>query len=667
MAGVRASNEEPIQSEISISAQRILALKNLHSPIVQPEIAAGNFELKPVMFDLLETIGLFNGMPSEDPLLHFKNFMEVADSFKIQGVTSNTLKMNLFPFSLTNGAKAWSNTLQPNSIRRWEDMAEKFLMKFFPHTKAILLRNDIATFQQYDGETPYKAWDRFKELLWKCPNHGIPEWVQMETFYNGFNDQTRGVVDASAGGALLARTFTEAYEILERMTLSNYQWPTERMNTPKKAVGMLKHNDVSVLAEHISSLNDTIKSFNLSADVRAHQVHAITNAISCVFCNVPHVYDNCTKNPRSVCFVGSYNMNNPYLNTYNQGWRSNSILLYSQGQQQEFSATTTHSNRISYPSEFMQQQHQSKQQVDTSNTLESMLKNFMAKSDALIQNQTASIKNLETRMGQLAEAINVRQYDTLPSSTEYPRRNEEEHIKAIEIKNGEEHVNAIAILGGEAKVLNQNEGDKAAKEVEIYYQPEKPQIAGTESTATTKLQQGQTVSKTIIPPSPLPQRLQKQQDAMQKEQTLSDLEAKVKLRPMTLLEKMGIRNIRSAKMTLHLPNRSIKASIGIVENMNVKIGKFAHQVDFVMLDIKEDPTISQFLEESFFDTQKVMVDMWKSDLILKMDGDQVHTIEYTEDGITNLDVPQSLRVGSKPKGEKGTDDQKRRTQATAKA
>ncbi|XP_061375337.1 uncharacterized protein LOC133317489 [Gastrolobium bilobum] len=398
---------------------------------------------------MLETIGLFNGMPSEDPLLHLKNFMEVADSFKTQGVTSDALKMKLFPYSLTNGDKVWLNTLQPNSIRRWEDMAEKVLMKLFPPTEAIQLRNDVAAFQQYDGETPYKAWDRFKELLQKCPNRGIPEWIQLETFYNGLNDQTRGVVDASAGGALLARTFTEAYEILERMAFSNYQWPTERMNTPKKAARVLEHNDVSVLVEHISSLNDTINSLNLSADVRAHQVHAITNVISCVFCNGPHVYDNCPKNPQYVCFVGSYNMNNPYLNTYNQGWGSNSILSYSQGQQQEFSATATHSNRISYPYEFMQQQ-QPIQQVDTSNTLESMLKDFMARSDALIQNQTASIKNLKTQMGQLAEAIKIKQYDTLPRSTEYPGRNEEEHIKAIEIKNGEEHVNAIAISGGEA-------------------------------------------------------------------------------------------------------------------------------------------------------------------------------------------------------------------------
>ncbi|XP_061348831.1 uncharacterized protein LOC133294199 [Gastrolobium bilobum] len=108
---------------------------------------------------------------------------------------------------------------------------------------------------------------------------------------------------------------------------------------------------------------------------------------------------------------------------------------------------------------------------------------------------------------------------------------------------------------------------------------------------------------------------------MEKEQTLSNLKANVKWMTITLLENMGIKSIRSANMTPHLPNRSIKASTDIVENVNVKIGNFAHQVDFVILDIEEDPIISHFLEEPFFDTRKVMVDMWNNELNLKLDGD----------------------------------------------
>ena len=104
----------------------------------------------------------------------------------------------------------WLNSLLPNSVKSWDELVEKFLMKYFPPTKNAKLRNDITSFQQADGESLYEAWDRFKELLRKCPHHGIPHWIQMETFYNGLNGQTRTIVDATAGGAILAKSYNEA-------------------------------------------------------------------------------------------------------------------------------------------------------------------------------------------------------------------------------------------------------------------------------------------------------------------------------------------------------------------------------------------------------------------------------------------------------------------------
>ena len=39
----------------------------MHPGIVRHEVQAGNFEFKPVMFQMLQTVGQFNGLPSEDP------------------------------------------------------------------------------------------------------------------------------------------------------------------------------------------------------------------------------------------------------------------------------------------------------------------------------------------------------------------------------------------------------------------------------------------------------------------------------------------------------------------------------------------------------------------------------------------------------------------------
>ncbi|KAK8998735.1 hypothetical protein V6N11_084118 [Hibiscus sabdariffa] len=57
-------------------------LGNLNPRIVTPEIQAAQFELKPVMFNMLNSIGQFGGSPHEDARQHLRSFIEVCDSFR---------------------------------------------------------------------------------------------------------------------------------------------------------------------------------------------------------------------------------------------------------------------------------------------------------------------------------------------------------------------------------------------------------------------------------------------------------------------------------------------------------------------------------------------------------------------------------------------------------
>ncbi|XP_061336907.1 uncharacterized protein LOC133283987 [Gastrolobium bilobum] len=512
------------RDETPIRSHGVPTLNNLHSGIVQPEVAAANFELKPVMFRMLQTIGQYNGMPSEDPHLHLKNFMDVADSFKIQGVTTDAIKLKLFPYSLANRAKTWLSTLASNSMRRWEDLAEKFLVKFFPPVKAAQLRSEITSFQQREGESLYESWDRFKELLRKYLNHGIPEWLQMETFYNGLNEQTRGIVDASSGGSLLDKTFTEAYEILERMENNNYQWPSERTIAQQKVSGVLELDAISSLSAHISSLTNTLKNLNLSTDAKAQpqQAHVISNTsnvVTCVFCTGPHIYDDCPQNPQSVFFVGNYNRNNQYSNSYNQGWGNNNNLPYSQGQQQGSNyAPAQQMPRPPFQQQQPQQQYQqTRQQSDNSSSLENMLKDFMARNDATIQSQSASIKNLENQVGQLVDAMRSRPVGTLPSNTENPRREGKEQITAIALRSGKaveepEHIKDYHKM---KESEGQNEGEQVAVEEEIGEQQVDKQTKSPAQKAAAREQHSQPADKASRPPPSFPQRLHKQQDDKQ--------------------------------------------------------------------------------------------------------------------------------------------------------
>ena len=73
-----------------------------------------------------------------------------------------------------------------------------------------------------DLETLYDAWERYKDLLRRCPHHGLPLWLQVQMFYNGVNPSTRQMIDAAAGGTINNKTPEEAYEFIEEMSLNNY-------------------------------------------------------------------------------------------------------------------------------------------------------------------------------------------------------------------------------------------------------------------------------------------------------------------------------------------------------------------------------------------------------------------------------------------------------------
>ncbi|KAK5775790.1 hypothetical protein PVK06_043731 [Gossypium arboreum] len=122
------------------------SLTGTESSIVRPAIAANNFELKPNTIQMIQQFVQFDGLQDEDPNTHLANFLEFCNTFKINGVSVDAIRLRLFPFSLRNKAKQWLNSLPRGSITTWEQMIEKFLLKYFPPAKTDKLRNGISSF-----------------------------------------------------------------------------------------------------------------------------------------------------------------------------------------------------------------------------------------------------------------------------------------------------------------------------------------------------------------------------------------------------------------------------------------------------------------------------------------------------------------------------------------
>lgn len=69
-----------------------------HSSIVNPSIPAQNFELKPSLLQLVKH-NQFTSLPTENPNQYLKVFIQLADTLKANGASSEAIRLRLFPFS----------------------------------------------------------------------------------------------------------------------------------------------------------------------------------------------------------------------------------------------------------------------------------------------------------------------------------------------------------------------------------------------------------------------------------------------------------------------------------------------------------------------------------------------------------------------------------------
>jgi len=143
---------------------------------------------------------------------------------KFQNFSEESVHLRLFPFSLHDRAKAWLDSNMPGSITSWENLLNKFYNKFFPMSKVNECRKKISSFTQEEDEKILESWERFKEMLIKCPPHGFEKWRLVQFFYQGLTQFSRSMTESMNGGAFLSLTGEEAYRTLDQLSNNSQQW-----------------------------------------------------------------------------------------------------------------------------------------------------------------------------------------------------------------------------------------------------------------------------------------------------------------------------------------------------------------------------------------------------------------------------------------------------------
>jgi len=131
-------------------------VQEIASSIARPIIDANNFNLKPALISMVQQ-SQFGWTPLEDPNLHLLVFLEVCDTLKLNGVSTDDIRLHLFPFLLRDKARAWLQSFPSGYVTTWDELTRAFLAKFSPPSETASLRNQITSFTEKDEEMLYEA------------------------------------------------------------------------------------------------------------------------------------------------------------------------------------------------------------------------------------------------------------------------------------------------------------------------------------------------------------------------------------------------------------------------------------------------------------------------------------------------------------------------------
>ncbi|GJZ82499.1 hypothetical protein Tco_0647672 [Tanacetum coccineum] len=127
----------------NLTMEQYLALtrENQEPGVVKPEIGGNaNFEIKSQFMRQLREDTFF-GNKNDDAHEHVVRVLDIVSLFNIPGVSHDAVMLRVFPITLTGAAKRWLE--------------------------------EIRNFKQEGDETLYQAWERYNDLLYKCPTHDI--------------------------------------------------------------------------------------------------------------------------------------------------------------------------------------------------------------------------------------------------------------------------------------------------------------------------------------------------------------------------------------------------------------------------------------------------------------------------------------------------------------
>ncbi|XP_070023007.1 uncharacterized protein [Nicotiana sylvestris] len=451
-------------------------------------------------------------------------------------------------------------------------------------------------------ETLHETWSRFKGMLVICPYYGIPYQMLGQRFYMGLSDSMKNIVDASAGGAFLSKTWREGQSLLDKMA-QNSGWITR--NAPiTPVVHSVPFDPSNSMAENVATLltQMSILTKKVEESGQKQQVHIVdtTNGglyTSCISQPVGNTWnaehDHHQQHPEDMNYVSNYGGQRQG----NQNWGQQTQQPYRPPQPQyntgSIGGMRPPNNMAPYP---RPQGGDKKVAEPVEEPVEEPVVEIVADKE---KSQVIGKKRPPAPFPQrLAKHQKEEQYKKFF-----------EMLKQIQVNIP--LIEALKEMPGYAKMMK----DLMSRKFDFQ------DLATITLTQTCSAVVMRPIAEKLSDPGSFTIPCTIGNFAFAK--ALCDLGASINLMPLSIYKRLGIGRARPTSMLLQLADRTVKHPFGILDDVLIQVGKFVFPADFVILDCKVDEEIPIILGRPFLATGRALIDCETGELKMRLNDEEI--------------------------------------------
>ena len=542
----------------------------------------------------------------------------------------------------------------------------------------------------------------------------------MDIVYHALNDISKGIIDASCCGAFKRKSAEEARDLIEDLAKCNMKTPSEFSRGNSRGKGILELSKMTAMEAKLDAIMHRMDKQEKKT-YTAHEIGAVEREI--LKGNVDRAVDKQLYETEEVKYLGEqrnyhFKPNTNLPTHYHPALRNHENLSYGGGASQGPRPVQNPPQGYQQPPRFQQKQqgieHRNEYQGQRrALSFEEQMLQFMGDNKKLLNlheqkfaelgatatnfqvfhNTTnATLKNLETQVGQLALTLQSQKKDAFPSDT---KKNPKDCM-AVQLRSGKEL--------GRMTERNDSSTEQASPEKEEELEGKKervdrkdihdsrPAVPFPQRLQKSKIEEqfarflktfqkleismpftevvtqmplyakflkdilskkrkivgegivNLTATCSALMKKELPEKMKDPRsftipcmiEGVEIQKALCDSGASINLMPLSIAKQLSLGELIPTTITLQMADRSMVKPEGVLEDVLVTVGKFVFPVDFIILDMEEDSQVPLLLGRPFLATGADLIDVQKGVLTLRV-GNEAAAFDLIK-GMQNIDI-----------------------------